>query len=184
MRERGAVPEYDIVRSRRKTVSLQVTRDGRVVVRCPMRMPVRQIREFVESHAGWVREHVDKVRKQLEARPAFTEEEIRRCREQARQTLTDKTKVWAARMGVTYGRIAIRQQATRWGSCSARGNLNYNWVLILLPEELQDYVVVHEMNHSPRFWEIVGEQLPDYARRRKQLREYAGCVTLLSDEPR
>lgn len=176
--------EYEIIRSRRKTISLQVTRDGRVVVRCPMRMPVRQIREFVESHADWVQENVEKVREQQENRPIFTEKEIRQYRELARRVLTAKTELWAARMGVTYGRIAIRQQATRWGSCSTKGNLNYNWVLVLVPEELQDYVVVHElahrreMNHSPRFWKIVAEQIPDYAVRRKRLKEYAGYTDI------
>lgn len=176
--------EYEIVRSRRRTVSLQVTRDGRVVVRCPMRTPARQIREFVESHADWVRENVEKARRRQEDLPVFTEKEIRQYRETARRVLTAKTELWAARMGVAYGRIAIRQQATRWGSCSAKGNLNYNWVLILVPEELQDYVVVHElahrreMNHSPRFWKIVAEQLPDYAVRRKRLKEYAGYTDI------
>lgn len=175
---------YEIIRSRRKTISLQVTRGGRVVVRCPMRTPVRQIREFVENHADWVREHVEKALEQQEDRPIFTEKEIRQYRETARRVLTAKTELWAARMGVTYGRIAIRQQATRWGSCSTKGNLNYNWVLVLVPEELQDYVVVHElahrreMNHSPRFWKLVAEQLPDYAVRRKRLKAYAGYTDI------
>lgn len=176
--------EYEIVRSNRRTISLQVTRDGRVVARCPMRMPLRQIREFVERHADWAVQHRDKAFEQLEDRPIFTEKEIRQYRELARRVLTAKTELWAARMGVTYGRIAIRQQATRWGSCSTKGNLNFNWVLVLVPEELQDYVVVHElahlreMNHSPRFWRVVAEQLPDYAERRKRLKEYAGYTDI------
>lgn len=83
-------------------------------------------------------------------------------------------------MGITYGRISIRQQATRWGSCSGKGNLNYNWKLVLLPEDLQDYVVVHElahrkeMNHSSRFWEIVKKELPDWEDKRRRLRDFKG----------
>lgn len=89
------------------------------------------------------------------------------------------------KMGVTYGTISIRQQATRWGSCSSRGNLNFNWTLILTPEPLQDYVVVHElahrleMNHSDRFWKIVESQIPDYKERRNLLRTYENQVTVM-----
>lgn len=89
------------------------------------------------------------------------------------------------KMGVTYGTISIRQQATRWGSCSSRGNLNFNWTLILTPEPLQDYVVVHElahrleMNHSDRFWKIVESQIPDYKERRNLLKTYENQVTVM-----
>ena len=83
------------------------------------------------------------------------------------------------------GTISIRQQATRWGSCSSKGNLNFNWTLILTPEPLQDYVVVHElahrleMNHSDRFWKIVESQIPDYKERRNLLKTYENQVTVM-----
>ncbi|WP_460644983.1 M48 family metallopeptidase [Lacrimispora brassicae] len=99
-------------------------------------------------------------------------------KQEARRYLAEKTARWSAVMKVDYGRIAIRNQATRWGSCSARGNLNFNWRLVLLPEELADYVVVHElahrihMNHSHRFWEVVERELPDYRLRRRELKRY------------
>ena len=76
-----------------------------------------------------------------------------------------------------YGRITIREQKTRWGSCSSKGNLNFNWKLVLLAPELLDYVVVHElahrreMNHSKNFWKIVEAELPDYRERRARLKE-------------
>ena len=80
-------------------------------------------------------------------------------------------------MGVDYGRITIREQKTRWGSCSSKGNLNFNWKLVLLAPELLDYVVVHElahrreMNHSKNFWKIVEAELPDYREQRRRLKE-------------
>lgn len=87
--------------------------------------------------------------------------------------------------GGDYGTISIRQQATRWGSCSSRGNLNFNWTLILTPEPLQDYVVVHELAHlsgdepSDRFWKIVESQIPDYKERRNLLKTYENQVTVM-----
>ena len=96
-------------------------------------------------------------------------------RKRAKTYLEEKTAWWANKMKVDYERIAIRDQATRWGSCSGKGNLNFNWRLVLLPEELADYVVVHElahrfhMNHSRQFWSVVAHELPDYIERRKAL---------------
>lgn len=87
---------------------------------------------------------------------------------------------FAPRIGRAPGRIAIRDQKTRWGSCSQKGNLNFNWKLILAPPEALDYVVVHELchlrefSHSPRFWALVESQMPDYAVWKKWLKEHAG----------
>jgi len=173
---------YTIVRSRRKTMALQVTRDGQVVVRCPMRVSEKTAREFAESHRDWIEEHCRQVQERMEHRLVFTEQEVKEYRKKARAVLGEKTRVWAERMGVTYERIAIRQQVTRWGSCSGKGNLNFHWMLVLMPEELQDYVVVHElahrkeMNHSDRFWRLVAEQIPDYRERRKRLRNYESQI--------
>lgn len=99
-------------------------------------------------------------------------------KKKARLYLEEKVAFWAERMGVSYLRISIRDQRTRWGSCSLKGNLNFNWKLVLLPEELADYVIVHElchriyMNHSSDFWKLVERELPDYRQRRKALKSY------------
>lgn len=103
-------------------------------------------------------------------------------RKEARRLLEEMTAWRAGRLGVAYGRIAIRDQATRWGSCSVKGNINYNWKLVLVPEELADYVVVHElahrleMNHSKDFWKIVEGELPDYRLKRRMLKDYENKI--------
>lgn len=178
MRKSEAAIGYEVVRSGRKTSAIEVKRDGSVVVRCPVWVKDREVSDFVERNREWILKHRREVLKRLENRPVYTKAQVEEFRRHARWMLAQKTWQWAERMQVTYGKLTIRQQATRWGSCSAKGNLNFNWKLVLVPEELADYVVVHElahrkeMNHSPRFWKLVEEQLPDYRERRKRLREY------------
>lgn len=97
-------------------------------------------------------------------------------REEARSVLRRRTEHWSQSLGVRYGRISIRDQRSRWGSCSSLGNLNYSWRLVLAPEEVLDYVVLHEVahlreaNHSTRFWALVEAGCPDYRRHRAWLR--------------
>jgi len=102
-----------------------------------------------------------------EIRP-LTEEELSALREQARRDLTERAKLYAPRVGVTYGRISIRHQKTKWGSCSSGGNLNFNCLLMLAPPEVLDSVVVHElchrrhMDHSAAFYRDVRRVFPEY----------------------
>ena len=106
---------------------------------------------------------------------------VRNCtakvfRQQAKHEIRKRADYFSGLMGVSYNRICIKEQRTKWGSCSSRGNLNFNWKLIMMPEEILDYVVVHElahrieMNHSKRFWYEVGKMLPDYREREKWLK--------------
>lgn len=96
----------------------------------------------------------------------------------ARHVLDERITVFAAALGVTYGRFVVRDQRTRWGSCSSSGNLNFNWRLILAPPAVLDYVVIHELahrkelNHSARFWAVVAAHCPDYRARQRWLREH------------
>ncbi len=171
-----------IVRSRRKTMEIRVHEDLTVTVRAPLRMSEEKIREFLRKKEGWI---LRSFRKMEEARLRLEEEgscppgpeEIRELKEQALRVIPEKVSYYAGILGVTYGRITLRAQKTRWGSCSAQGNLSFNCLLMLAPPEVLDYVVVHElchrkeMNHSQRFWEEVEKVLPGYREPRKWLKE-------------
>lgn len=169
--------DYILIRSNRKTLAIQVEPDGQVIVRAPERMARRKIEEFVSSHGEWIDRTRTRVLKERENCPTITEEERKAGIEAARAYIPGRVAYFAARMGVTYGRITIREQKTRWGSCSSKGNLNFNWKLMMMPKEVLDYVVVHElahrkeMNHSKAFWAVVEKELPDYKERRRLLKE-------------
>ena len=179
--------EYDIVRSSRKTLSLQMKPDGHLVVRAPHRTSDRQIRQFVENNSAWIQKHrelIEQRRRQEEMNPppAITKETLERLRSLASETIPPRVSYYANLMGVSYGRITIRAQKSRWGSCSAKGNLNFNCLLMLTPPEVQNYVIVHElchrkqMNHSPAFWREVEQIMPEYRRHRLWLKKYGGAL--------
>lgn len=166
---------YQVIKSDRKTIAIQIKPDGQVVVRCPKRMSIVEARRFAESKAGWIEKHLAKRAAQDVEK--YTPKEIEQLREQARKLVTDRVNHYAPIIGVTYNRIAIRTQHTRWGSCSSKGNLNFNCLLAIVPSEVLDYVVVHELchrkelNHSARFWNEVERIIPDYKARRKWLKD-------------
>ena len=167
---------YQLIRSDRKTLTLQLTPQGELIVRAPQRMKKTEIDSFVRSKTDWVEKH----RKSLSQRPTlprFTREEIDALADRALAELPERVSHFAPIVGVTYGGITIRNQRSRWGSCSSAGNLNLNCLLMLAPPEVRDYVIVHElchrkeMNHSPAFWAEVEKVLPDYQERKKWLKE-------------
>lgn len=171
--------EYRIIRSSRKTIAIQITPAGDVLVRCPNRMSSRDIASFVDSKRGWIEKHLSR---QSPALPPFSDTELRTLSQQAKAVLPERVAYFAPKVGVSYGRITIRAQRSRWGSCSSNGNLNFNCLLMLMPPEVQDYVVVHELchrkelNHSHRFWTEVEKILPDYPARKKWLKDNGGAL--------
>ena len=161
-----------VIRSRRKTMSMQLKEDG-LVIRAPLWSKEEQIRAFLEKNRAWIEKQQEKLRiRQAQAGQItpLTMEEIRRLAAQAAAHIPERVRHYAPIVGVTYGRITIRNQRTRWGSCSQKGNLNFNCLLMLTPPEVIDSVVVHElchrleMNHSARFYEEVYRVMPDYDR--------------------
>ena len=172
--------EVKIIRSNRKTVSIQVNQDLSITVRAPQRVTQKEIKRILEKNDSWIQKHIEMLReKQAEAEDVkkLTAEEIKTLAEQALKLIPQRVEYFARQVGVTYGRITIRNQKTRWGSCSSKGNLNFNCLLMLAPTEILDYVVVHElchrkeMNHSKAFWTEVEKVLPDYRRSVQWLKE-------------
>ena len=172
------MPMYDIIRSNRKTIAIQIKGNGQVIVRAPLRMVKTDIFAFVEKKSAWIEKHLaDIAKQQIAAEPPFTAPELLELAAVARQDITRRVAKFAPIVGVDHGRITIRAQKSRWGSCSRKGNLNFNCLLMLCPEEVRDYVVVHELchrkelNHSPRFWNEVAQIIPSYIESQKWLNE-------------
>lgn len=179
--------DVKIIRSNRRTLSLEITPVGEVLVRAPWLISEAQIYSFVESKSTWLSEQLQKKEKDMESLQEegfFTEEEIKRLQALAKQVIPEKVAYYARLMGVSYGRISIRKQKSRWGSCSREGNLNFNCLLIMAPPEVLDYVVVHElchrieMNHSAKFWAQVEQVIPEYRTYRKWLKEHGGRLMM------
>ena len=171
-----------VIRSNRKTVAIQVNADLTVTVRVPRHTSRKDIERIISEKEPWIRKHIEQIRAKKEAYEAMktlhlTDEEIRELVDKARKYIPERVAYFAEHMGVTYGRITIRNQKTRWGSCSSKGNLNFNCLLMLTPAEIIDYVVVHElchrkeMNHSGAFWNEVEKVLPDYREAVRWLKE-------------
>lgn len=169
---------YQLIRSKRKTIAIQIEADGTVLVRSPLRLSEAAIQTFVESKSAWIEKHLEKLSQQPQL-PAITDAQIQEMTQQAREVIPRRVTHYASILGVDYGRITIRHQRTRWGSCSGKGNLNFNCLLMAVPTEVLDYVVVHElchrkeMNHSPRFWAQVEKIIPDYKTHRQWLKDHA-----------
>lgn len=168
-----------VIYSGRRSLGLQVKDDGTVCARVPDGVPDSMVSRFIEEHMDWI---LQRRRKSMapDGVPVTRLPEVTTTAEkrQIRQLVTQRVAYYAEIMGIAYGRVSMRNQRTRWGSCSSDGNLNFNCRLLYVPTELVDYVVVHElahrkhMNHSAAFWREVERILPDYRERRDRLKQY------------
>ena len=168
---------YTLIRSARRTVAIQITKDGEVIVRCPNRMPVSAVESFLTEKQNWIQTHLQKQR-QRPIEEAFTEQQLKALSDRTKDLLQQRLPELAEILKVSYEKVTVRKQRTRWGSCSSKGNLNFNCLLALVPPAVFDYVVVHElchlkeMNHSAKFWAEVEKILPDYKECRKWLKDH------------
>ncbi len=167
--------EYTVIRSARRSLAIQIKRDGKVIVRANYKTSLKSIEKFLSAKSAWIKKHLSEIEKR-EVLPKFTDKEINDFIQAAKRIIPEKSARFAAALGVSYGRITIRREKTVWGSCTARGNLNFNCLLAAVPPEILDYVVIHElchrkeMNHSKKFWAIVASVCPEYKERRRWLK--------------
>lgn len=173
----------EIRRSNRKTVAIQITQDRRVILRGPLFMTDQDAERILSEKSDYIEKHLAELKTQAEnAQPKLSTEEINRLTDSALKAIPPRLEYFAPIVGVTYGRVTVRNQVSRWGSCSAKGNLNFNCLLMLCPPEILDYVIVHElchrkqMNHSKEFWTEVERAIPDYKAREKWLKDNGGSI--------
>lgn len=173
----------NVIRSKRRTIAVEIKPDLQITVRAPIRMKDKDIGRFIEEKTAWIEKHIEKVKsRQARQLPSFTDAEIKELADDAAEDIPVRVKRYASLIGVTVNKVTIKNQKTLWGSCSSKGNLNFNCLLMLCPEDVRDYIVVHElchrkeMNHSPRFWALVEQVLPDYKERRKWLKENGNSI--------
>ena len=171
-----------IIRSNRKSLSIQL-KHGEIIARAPLGMREKDIYSFIESKKSWIENNLRKLnerQKIINELQLLTQEEIKAFTERAKIIIPERVKYYAPKIGVTYNRITIRCQRTRWGSCSSNGNLNFNCLLVMLPEEVLDSIVVHElchrkqMNHSKKFYDEINKVFPDYKKCNEWLKKNGG----------
>ena len=175
---------YDLIRTSRKTIAIQITLDGDVTVRAPRDCEKAEIDDLIRDRREWIEEkraeflaQKRECEKKQEQFPKITPESEREFRRLAKEKIPKRVALFAEQVGVDYGKITIKDTKSRWGNCSYQGNLNFCWRLILAPEEVLDYIVVHElchrleMNHSARFWAEVKRVLPEYEKGKEWLKE-------------
>ena len=168
--------KYKVIKSSRKTISLEISRNADVIVRAPYGTKDKFIEEFVNSHKSWIEKHLDN---RLEKAEMFknADENSQALKKAAREYIYKRAEEFAKIMNVKYSGIKITSAKTRFGSCSGKNSLCFSYILMLYPKEAIDYVIVHELahtvehNHSKRFYKIIEKYLPDYKQRERTLKK-------------
>ena len=168
-------PEFEIKRSKRKTVSLEITRDASILVRAPLKMPREAIDAFVTKNLAWIESHM-KRREAKNQRENVSDKQREELIDAAKIIIPEKVRYFAEIMRVSPTGLKITSARTRFGSCSGKNSLCFSWRVMLYPEKAVDYVVIHELSHikhhdhSDAFWKTVEKYMPDYREAEKLLK--------------
>ncbi len=168
---------YRIIYSKRKTIGISITQEKEVIVRAPIGVSKREIQKLVQAKSDWIEKHLTQMGSNTEPIRELDPQLEKMYREMATDILNWECDRLSKIMGVTYNKVTIRDQKSRWGSCSSNGNINLNWRLLFMHPKIARYVVVHElahrkhMNHSKDFWNEVERTMPDYRKYRALLKQ-------------
>ncbi len=183
--------ELEIIRSNRKSLGSEI-KQGKLIIRAPIQATNEDINNFMLKHKKWIETHLAESQAREKAKESYhrlTAEEIQALANKALEVIPERVKHYAPLIGVTYGKITIRNQRSRWGSCSSKGNLNFNCLLMLTPPGVIDSVVVHElchrkeMNHSDKFYAEVLRVFPDYWKWDHWLKENGDILMTMMTSP-
>lgn len=169
--------EYQLIRSHRRTLSIEITREAKILVRAPMRMPLRDIEAFLTEKQRWIALHLERQRRRLAAHPEPDEATWRRWRMEAENYFPPRVAYYAQLMGVSPTALRYSRAKTRFGSCSSKNSITFSLRLMDYPEAAREYVIVHELahisykNHGKDFYRFVGSVLPDYRQRQALLKQ-------------
>ena len=161
---------YKLIRSNRKTLAIEISIKNGFLIRAPIKTTTEEINKFIKENEQWIKSKIAKVNeaKNFPEINKLNDEEISCLKERARKVIPELVEYYAKLIGVSYGKITIKSQKSRWGSCSSKGNLNFNFLLMLMPDDVINYIIAHEvchlkeMNHSKNFYEIVLNICPNY----------------------
>lgn len=176
--------DYIIKKLPRHSMSIHIDSEKRIIVKVPLGTPTSVAEEFMQEKKQWILRQLQKVEQQnilADQMGTISDQELKEIKKKARILIPQRVEYYAKRSGITYNRIFIRLQKSRWGSCSAEGNLNFNCLLVLMPLEILDSVVVHElchrrhMDHSREFYNDVCTIFPDYKKCDKWLKQNGGA---------
>ena len=172
--------DYRLVRSKRKTLGIEVNRELEVIVRVPLFVSKRRIEKFVCEHEKWVEKAKLKVAEAVKNRPPEpTAPEIQALKQKAREIIPDRVLYYSNLTGLTPTAVKITSAKKRYGSCSGKNSLCFSYLLMRCPQNAIDYVVLHEIahikhkNHGRQFYSFIEKYMPDYKEREKLLKTRA-----------
>lgn len=167
-----------IIYSKRKSISIRVDDNEKVIIRSPKNISKKELENFIADNSSWIKSRLKERSIQKNKRNELLKgiDDLEQKKKEAKGLIMESADRWSKKLNIKYKKVRISNARKRWGSCSSKGSVSINWRLVFAPKDIMDYVIVHEllhlkhMNHSKSYWKSVEEVIPDYKKRRKWLK--------------